>query len=99
MTRFATDTVTLFIEEMWGKRRLELVDELVDLAYRADRVAVGRDFERRNIARFWSAFPDFSATILELIADGDGVAVLFEVAGTQRDVFAGIDPTGRMVRM
>ena len=98
MARSADEVVRLNIEEMWGKRRLELVDELVDEAYPADGHQAGPDFVRRNIARMHAAFPDFSVDVHHLVTDGDRVAALFTQGGTHQGNFAGVEPTGRTVR-
>jgi predicted ester cyclase len=82
---------------MWGKRRVELVDELVDPEYRADGNHAGRDFVRRNIARMHTAFPDLSLDLRHLVVQGDSVAALFSLKGTHGGVFAGVEPTGRPV--
>ena len=98
MARGAEEVVRLYIEEMWGKRRLELVDELVDFEYRADGNPAGREFVRRNLARMHTAFPDLSVELIHLVVQGDRVAALFALAGTHRGPFAGLEATERKVR-
>jgi predicted ester cyclase len=99
--RSAEATVRMFVEEMWGKGKANLVDEVVSESYRPDGQQGGRDFIRRNMRRFRTGFPDMAVSIVHVVADETRgtVAVLFEVSGTHRGVFGGIGPTGRSVRM
>src|SRR5262249_36896618 len=46
-----------------------------------------------------SAFPDAQATIEQLIAEGDRVAFRFVLQGTHQGTFAGVAPTGKLVRL
>jgi predicted ester cyclase len=99
MARSAEEVVRLYIEELWGNRRLKLVDVLVDEAYHADGQLAGRNFVRRNINRMHTAFPDYRIELLHLVVNGDRVAALFALTGTHLGVFAGIEPTSRRVRI
>ena len=44
-----------------------------------------------------SAFPDFKATINDLIAEGDKVVIHMTWNGTQQGEFMGIPPTGKRI--
>ena len=44
-----------------------------------------------------SAFPDFKATIDDIIAEGDKLVIRQTWSGTQKGEFMGIPPTGRSV--
>jgi predicted ester cyclase len=46
---------------------------------------------------FRSAFPDFKATINDIIAEGDKVVIRMTWNGTHRGEFMGIPPTGKRV--
>jgi steroid delta-isomerase-like uncharacterized protein len=46
---------------------------------------------------FTSAFPDFRHDIVDLVAEGDKVAVRFNVTGTHKGDLQGIPPTGKKV--
>jgi steroid delta-isomerase-like uncharacterized protein len=52
---------------------------------------------KQFFAVFWSAFPDLSAKIEEIVAEGDKVAVRVINAGTHKGEFQGIPPTGKKV--
>ena len=46
-----------------------------------------------------SGFPDFQATMEDLLAEGDKVALRFTFRGTHQGEFLGIAPTGKQVTM
>jgi len=48
-------------------------------------------------AGFHEAFPDLKHTILDLVAEGDRVALRAMDRATHRGVYKGIQPTGRVV--
>jgi steroid delta-isomerase-like uncharacterized protein len=55
------------------------------------------DIER--IYRLWfTAFPDLSATVTDVVIDGDHVVVLREISGTHDGDFFGLPATGRKVQ-
>ena len=45
----------------------------------------------------WSSFPDLHHEILEIVAEGDKVAVRYNIIGTHKGEFQGIPPTGKEV--
>ena len=48
-------------------------------------------------AVFWTAFPDLSAKIEDIVAEGDKVAIRALNTGTHKGDFQGIPPTGKKV--
>jgi steroid delta-isomerase-like uncharacterized protein len=52
---------------------------------------------KKLYAVFWSAFPDLSARIEEMVAEGDKVAIRVINTGTHKGEFQGIPPTGKKV--
>ena len=62
-------------------------------------VADGREANRAFWAAFFTAFPDLSATMDDLIGAGDRVAGRFTYRATHRGPFYGIPPTGRPIQM
>lgn len=90
--------MTAFVRDVWGLGDLSPVDNLVHPEYRADGHVVGRSFVRKNVARFYTAFPDLSIEMVELIEKDNRVAVLIELfmatrephrQGSKREAFAG----------
>ena len=45
----------------------------------------------------WSTFPDLHHEILDIVAEGDKVAVRYNIIGTHKAEFQGIPPTGKEV--
>jgi steroid delta-isomerase-like uncharacterized protein len=56
-----------------------------------------REGFKQSFAVFRSAFPDFTYTIDDMVAEGDRVMVRFTARGTQRGEMVGIPPTGNQV--
>ncbi len=48
-------------------------------------------------AAAWSSFPDLHHEILDIVAEGDKVAVHYNIIGTHKGEFQGIPPTGKEV--
>jgi steroid delta-isomerase-like uncharacterized protein len=44
-----------------------------------------------------SAFPDFRHNIIDVVTEGDKVAVRFNITGTHKGEFQGMPPTGKQV--
>ncbi len=49
------------------------------------------------LAPFTKAFPDLRRNIVDMVAEGDKVAVSINVTGTYKGEFQGIPPTGKQV--
>jgi steroid delta-isomerase-like uncharacterized protein len=62
-------------------------------------VADGREANRAFWAAFFTAFPDLTATMDDLVTAGDRVVGRFTYRGTHRGPLFGIPPTGRPVEM
>jgi predicted ester cyclase len=77
------------VAEAIGKGGLNAFDELMapDLA---------EEF-KRDIAEIRQAFPDYSGTNVDQIAEGDKVANRFVFLGTHLGEFMGVAPTGKWV--
>lgn len=85
-------------EELATKGDLDLIEEL----YAADAVEhdpfgehSGRTAIRESMEVLRVAFPDFSASVEEIIGEGDVVAMRVTLRGTHEGVFLGAEPTGR----
>ena len=53
----------------------------------------------QTAGRMLSAFPDMVATVEQLVAEGEYVAVRYTARGTHKGVFYGLAPTGRAVTL
>ena len=79
----------------------DLVDRFVAEAYRNHNafVADGREANREFWTAFFSALPDLSATMEDLVVSGDRVVGRFVYRGTHTGEFMGIPASGRTVEM
>jgi steroid delta-isomerase-like uncharacterized protein len=89
-------------EEVWNKRRIELVDELMSPSHamhdnHLPDSGVGPEAYKRNVARYVTGFPDLRFTVEDMVAENDKVAVGWTISGTHKGEFRGISPTGRKV--
>ena len=55
--------------------------------------------DKQFYTMFFSAFPDCSVTIEDMVAEGDKVAYRITVRGTHKGEFMGIAPTGNKIEM
>ena len=66
-----------------------------DLVFREPHQVIrGRDAGKRRYREFRAAFPDIEATLYEVVAQDDIVAVRYTLRGTHQAPFAGIPATG-----
>lgn len=89
-------------EEIATERDSDAVTEV----FAADAVehAPDGDYEghaaiTENMERIFAAFPDFTATVEDVVAEGDTVAMRVTLRGTHEGAFMGIEPTGRSVEV
>jgi predicted ester cyclase len=62
-------------------------------------IAAGALGVRQQFDGFRAAFPDFHATILDQITEGDRVVTRKVFTGTHQGPFQGLEPTGRQVEI
>jgi steroid delta-isomerase-like uncharacterized protein len=102
MTTTTTETnkalVVRFVDEFWSKGNLAAADELMtpDAVIHQPEVGGVAGLKAFNTT-IRAAFPDWSSTAEELIADGDRVAERWRGRGTHRGEFQGVPPTGKQV--
>ena len=53
--------------------------------------------KKQFLVFFNKAFPDLTRNIVDLVAEGDKVAVSINVTGTYKGEFQGIPPTGKQI--
>jgi steroid delta-isomerase-like uncharacterized protein len=61
------------------------------------QVIQGREAGKARYRAFRAAFPDIAATLHEVVAQDDKVAVRYTLEGTHRGPFAGVPATGKRV--
>jgi predicted ester cyclase len=90
------------MEEVFDRGNISLIDELfapdfVEHEELPPGIAAGSEGVKQMSTMFRSAFPDFKATIDDMIAEGDKVVVRGTWSGTHKGEFMGIAPTGKRV--
>lgn len=89
--------------EALNQRNLDVLDEIfapefIDHAASPDQPP-GPEGLKQFFAMMDSGFPDFHATVEDMLAEGDKVAFRFTFHGTHQGEFMGIPPTGKQVTM
>ncbi len=89
-------------EEVWNKRRLELVDEIISPSHalhdpNVSGSAVGPEAYKRQVTRFITAFPDLRLTIEDIVGENEKLAVAWTISGTHKGEFMGIPATNKKV--
>lgn len=54
-----------------------------------------REERKEQMQQLLLAFPDFEAEVLDIVAEGDTVAMRVRLSGTHEGPFAGVEPTGK----
>src|SRR5713226_793873 len=94
--------VRLLYDEVWNKRRLELVDEIISPSHalhdpNLTGSAVGPEAYKRQVARFITAFPDLRFTAGDIVGEKVKLAVAWTISGTHKGEFMGIPATNKKV--
>lgn len=63
----------------------------------SDDPVVGREGIKSLYQEYFNAFPDMTANIDAIVAEGDQVAVFYTFSGTHEGEFRSIEPTGKEV--
>ena len=90
------------IEELFNKGNTGIVGEIfapdfVDREQLPPGIPSGREGVKVLTTMMRSAFPDFKATIHDILADGDKVVIRMTWSGTQKGEFMGVPATGKRV--
>ncbi len=91
-------------EEVWNKRRLEVVNELVFPSHAITGTgpnlvgsSIGPDAYKEQVLLFVTALPDLHFAVEDLIAEGDKVVSCWTISGTHKGEFMGVPATNRKV--
>ncbi len=97
------EIIRRFNEDVWGKGRVELVEELFSADFvdhdRAPGGPPGRDGIKYDVERVRAAFPDLVIKTEDIICEGDRAALRWSGHGTQTGHLSGLPPTGKPVTM
>jgi len=86
-----------YIETVWNKRRLDLLDKYMseDVVHHDAPGLDDRESIRNFITTFQNAFPDWKIDIDSEIAEGDLVVLRETMGGTQKNEFMGMPASGK----
>jgi steroid delta-isomerase-like uncharacterized protein len=89
-------------EEVWNKRKVELVSEIISPSHalQAPNVvgsAVGPEAYKRQLMSFLAGYPDLHWTVEDMIAEDDKVVACWTISGTHRGEYLGIPATNKKV--
>jgi predicted ester cyclase len=89
------------VYELCTRKDLAALFESYDLAYIEHTpngdIPLGK--LRQGTSMFFSAFPDSSFAVENMVAEGDKVAYQVTITGTHKGQFMGIAPTGNRIEM
>ena len=88
--RFLYDTVI-------NKKQFERLSEIISDDYTNSLGGKGIDGFRKTISDLSAGFPDAQWQLEEILADGNQVVVKQKFAGTHKNPYQNIPPTGRQV--
>ena len=94
--------VRRFVEEIFNRGNMSVVDELFAPDFvEHEELPAGIPNDREGVIQLTtmlrSAFPDFKATIDDIIAEGNKVVIRMTWRGTQKGEFMGVPPSGKSV--
>lgn len=89
-------------DEVWNKRRLEVVNELISPSHALFGTlftdsSVGPEAYKRILTQFIGAFPDLRFTASDIIAEKDKVVVSWTISGTHKREFRGMPATNKKI--
>ena len=93
-------TMLRLYEEVFNAGNLEAIDEIVADDFVEHEVLPpgipqGRGAPQALVTMMRGAFPDFHATVEEMLEDGNKVITRVRFSGTHQGEFMGIPPTGK----
>jgi steroid delta-isomerase-like uncharacterized protein len=89
-------------DEVWNKRKLEVVEALISPSHAlndplASDSQVGPKLYKQRVVEFTNGFPDCRFTIEDMIAEKGKVVASWTFSGTHKGEFRGIPATGKKV--
>ncbi len=94
--------VRQMVEEIFNRGNISRADEFLSPDFVEHEelppgIPQGREGVKQLTTMMRNAFPDFKATIEDIIAEGDKVVIRMTWSGTQKGEFMGVPPTGKSV--
>lgn len=97
-----TAIVRRLYEEVWNKRNLKVIHELISPSHALQGpnifgTSVGPEAYKHQVSRFLEGYPDLRWTIEDTIADKDKVVACWTISGTHQGNFMGVPATGKKI--
>lgn len=94
--------VRQMVEQVFNRGNMSMADEFLSPDFVEHEelppgIPPGREAPKALFTMLRNAFPDFKATIDDIVAEGDRVVIRQTWSGTQKGEFMGIPPTGKSV--
>lgn len=89
-----------FCDRIWNQKDLTALDELAhpDIFFRSPfGTFEGRDAFEQFLKSWFHAFPDLIVTKLEVVTEGNIVAIHWDTHGSHLGEFKGVKPTGKPI--
>lgn len=91
------ETVTSFLESVWGRGELARIPEFIAPGYRVEGAVVGPDWVRDNVTMNRDAFSDLKLTIERIVANDNQVAAMVRIEGRHTGPIKGFVAQNRQV--
>jgi len=91
-----------YLEEIWNKGNLAVVDEILTpdfVQHAPGRDVKGLEAFKQYVMAFRTAFPDFHFTIEDQFAEGEKVVTHWTATGTHEGELMGIAATGKHITL
>jgi steroid delta-isomerase-like uncharacterized protein len=91
-------------EEVWNKRRFELLDELISPSHAIrdnnfSGSSVGPEAYKAQMTRYMEAFPDLRFTIEDIVGENEKIVVDWTISGTHKGEMWGVLPTNKKLSL
>ena len=98
----AKSIVRRLYEEVWNKRKVELVTEFIAASHglqgpNFSGASVGPQAYKREVLIFIAGFPDLEFTVEDLIAEKDKVVSCWTITGTHKGEYMGVPATNKKI--
>lgn len=102
MSQDNVTAVRRLFDEVWNKRNVAAVDQILRFDYRhhdpsTPDLGIGSENYKRIMALYTRAFPDLQLTIDDIVDSGEKVAVRWTATGTHEGELNEIAPTRKKV--
>jgi steroid delta-isomerase-like uncharacterized protein len=89
-------------EEVWNRRNLEVINELISpshalLSPNNYSSSIGPEAYKRQVLAFFEGYPDLRWTLEDTIAENDKVVARWSISGTHKGEFMGVTATNKKI--